>query len=208
MSATTLRHVYVIDDEEEVANALARMLSTYGFAAQAFTSVAGFLAARPDLPAGCIVADVRMPAMNGIELQKAIVSDPYAMPVILITGHGDVPMAVAAMKAGVIDFLEKPIDDIALVAAIERGHANLRKRDAALEANARLRARFERLTSRETQVMELVVSGHSNIAIAAKLGLSIRTVEHYRAQVMLKTEAPNLVTLVQWQSRLRDGAED
>ncbi|MBL8701442.1 MAG: response regulator [Alphaproteobacteria bacterium] len=201
------RYVYVIDDDESVADALTRMLSTYGIEAQAFGSVEDFQSARARLPAGCVVADVRMPGMNGLELQRALAEDPSAPPVILITGHGDIPMAVEAMKAGAIDFLEKPIDDVALVAAIERGFAGIRRQEEALLASIRLKARFERLTSRETQVMDLVVSGYSNVAIAAKLGLSARTVEHYRAQVMLKTEAPNLATLVQWRSRLRNGID-
>lgn len=207
MTSTEPRRVYVIDDDESVASALVRMLSTYGFEAQAFASAGSYLEARARLPAACIVADVRMPGMNGLELQRVLADAPCAPPLVLITGHGDIPMAVEAMKAGALDFLEKPIDDAALVAAIDRGLAGVRRRDEAHQASARLKARFDRLTSREAQVMDLVVSGYSNIAIAAQLGLSARTVEHYRAQVMLKTEAPNLATLVQWRARLRDHAE-
>ena len=189
--------VFLIDDEAGVRQALASMLSTYDFAVEAFASADDFLAAYGAGDEGCVVADVRMPGMSGLDLQRELVRRGSPLPVVLVTGHGDIPMAVAALKAGAQDFLEKPVDDEALVAAIHRALATSARRQEAASAIAALRARHARLTAREAQVMALVVAGHSNVSIAGQLGLSQRTVEHYRAQVMIKMEVASLAALVQ-----------
>jgi two-component system response regulator FixJ len=189
--------VFLIDDEASVRQALASMLSTYDFAVEAFASADAFLAAHGNVDGGCVVADVRMPGMSGLDLQRELARRGSPLPVVLVTGHGDIPMAVAALKAGAQDFLEKPVDDEALVAAIHRALATSVRRQEAASAVAALRGRHARLTAREAQVMALVVAGHSNVSIAGQLGLSQRTVEHYRAQVMIKMEAASLAALVQ-----------
>lgn len=189
--------VFLIDDEAGVRQALASMLSTYDFAVEAFASADAFLAAHGNVDGGCVVADVRMPGMSGLDLQRELARRGSPLPVVLVTGHGDIPMAVAALKAGAQDFLEKPVDDEALVAAIQRALATSARRQEAASAVAALRGRHARLTAREAQVMALVVAGHSNVSIAGQLGLSQRTVEHYRAQVMIKMEAASLAALVQ-----------
>jgi two-component system response regulator FixJ len=197
MTARAQGPVFLIDDEAGVRQALASMLSTYDFAVQAFASADAFLAAHGGEGGGCVVADVRMPGMSGLDLQRELARRGSPLPVVLVTGHGDIPMAVAALKAGAQDFLEKPVDDEALVAAIQRALATSARRQEAASAVAALRTRHARLTAREAQVMALVVAGHSNVSIAGQLGLSQRTVEHYRAQVMIKMEATSLAALVQ-----------
>jgi two-component system response regulator FixJ len=197
MMARAQGPVFLIDDEAGVRQALASMLSTYDFAVEAFASADDFLAAHGAGDGGCVVADVRMPGMSGLDLQRELVRRGSPLPVVLVTGHGDIPMAVAALKAGAQDFLEKPVDDEALVAAIHRALATSARRQEAASAIAALRARHARLTAREAQVMALVVAGHSNVSIAGQLGLSQRTVEHYRAQVMIKMEVASLAALVQ-----------
>jgi two-component system, LuxR family, response regulator FixJ len=204
MTAPPVRNVYLVDDDVEVSTALARVLGTYGLAVMAFTSAEHFLENCDALQGGCVVADMRMPGKSGLELQQVLARLRDDLPVVLITGHGDVPMAVAAMKAGARDFLSKPIDDAALVAAIEQALSWADARQAVAKATASVRARHARLTAREMQVMTLVVSGDSNAVIAAKLKLSPRTVEHYRAQVMIKMEAGSLAALVQMSGALQE----
>lgn len=197
--------VFLIDDEVAVREALASMLSTYDLAVEVFASAESFLASRGAVQAGCVVADMRMPGISGLELQRELARRDSPLPVILLTGHGDVPMAVAAIKSGAADFLEKPVDDEALVAAIRRALDQAARRREQSESRAALRSRHARLTQREAQVMALVVAGHSNAAIAGLLGLSQRTVEHYRAQVMIKMEAGSLAALVQAAAALDGG---
>jgi two-component system response regulator FixJ len=204
MTEARARNVYLIDDDVEVSTALARVLGTYGLSVMAFTSAEHFLENCAALQGGCVVADVRMPGQSGLELQQVLARLRDDLPVVLITGHGDVPMAVAAMKAGARDFLAKPIDDATLVTAIEQALTWADARRAVALATASVRARHARLTAREMQVMTLVVSGDSNAVIAAKLKLSPRTVEHYRAQVMIKMEAGSLASLVQMSSALQE----
>ncbi len=197
------RQVFLIDDEAGVRQALASMLLTYDFDVATFGSAEAFLAAPGARAArGCVVADLRMPGMGGIDLQRELARRGSPLPVILVTGHGDVPMAVAAIKSGAQDFLEKPVDDAALAAAIDRALAAAERDEETSALRVALHARHARLTGREAQVMALVVAGHSNGSIAAQLGLSQRTVEHYRAQVMIKMEAPSLALLVRYAALL------
>lgn len=188
--------VHVIDDDAAVRQSLAFLLSTAGFAVRVHESAAGFLAALPTTKAGCIVTDVRMPEMDGIELQRRLRMSKVAVPVIVITGHGDVALAVEAMKAGAVDFIEKPFDDEVLVGAIRSALAR-RAEDAKGEARAaEVRGRLQLLSSREREVMDGLVAGKANKIIAHDLGISPRTVEVYRANLMTKMQADSLSDLV------------
>jgi len=198
----TIATVYIIDDQQAVRDALAEMLRLFGYSVESFASADAFLARVSTAPAGCIVADVRMPGMDGIELVRELARRRVALPVVLISGHADVPMAVAAIKAGAEDFIEKPIDDAHLLAAINRCLARALdslSRDQSLDD---LRERFERLTPRETEVMDLVVEGFTSQAIALRLGISQRTVESYRVQIMEKMQAESVAVLVRRAIRL------
>jgi FixJ family two-component response regulator len=199
--------VFVVDDDASMRGALANLVSSVGLDAQVFASPQDFLAARrPDLPA-CLVLDVRLPGMSGLAFQQQLTNLGIELPVVFITGHGDVPMTVRAMKAGAIEFLTKPFDDQALLdavhIAIERDRA--RRREAAGAAD--LRARYLTLTERERQVMSLVAAGRANKQIAADLGLSVVTVKVHRAQVMHKMYAKSLAELVRMADRLAVAAE-
>jgi FixJ family two-component response regulator len=188
--------VFIIDDEPAVLDALRLMLGTFGYACRTFPSAEEFLAAlRPATP-GCVIADVRLPGMSGLELQKELSRRGHTLPMIFITAHGDIRMAVAAVKAGAVDFFEKPIDDALLLDSLRQA---LLREDAERAARSRvgeLAIRLQRLTVREKEVMALVIEGFSNAAIGDRLGISPRTVEHYRASVMEKMQARNLSDLV------------
>jgi two-component system response regulator FixJ len=188
--------VHVIDDDADVRQSLAFMLGTAGFAVRIHESALEFLKALPQIQDGCVVTDIRMPGMDGLELQRRLRSDNIAMPVIVITGHGDVALAVEAMKAGAVDFIEKPFDEEALLSAIRAAlgqRKNQRDRDArAVEVNTRLAS----LSERERQVLDGLVAGKPNKVIAYDLGISARTVEIYRANVMTKMQADSLSALV------------
>lgn len=193
MTATRLA---LIDDQRDVRDALADLLGVYGYAVDVYASAGEFLAGvaarRPD----CVVSDVRMPGMDGIGLVRELAGNRLNAPVILISGHADVPMAVEAMKAGAFDFIEKPVDDVKLVASINRAIGEDRGRKERAEAPDDLAARFGRLTQRETEVFDLVTRGLTNLAVSGELGISVRTVESYRARIMEKMQAAGLATLV------------
>jgi two-component system, LuxR family, response regulator FixJ len=194
--------VYVIDDQQAVREALAEMLRLFGYSVEVFPSADAFLERIPATPPGCIVADVRMPGMDGIELVRELARRRVSLPVVLISGHADVPMAVAAIKAGAEDFIEKPVDDAHLLAAINRCLArafDTLSRGLSLDD---LRERFARLTPREREVLDLVVEGFTSQAIALKLGISQRTVESYRVQIMAKMRAESVAVLVRQGIRL------
>ena len=162
-------------------------------------SADSFLAALEGGETGCIVADVRMPGMDGIELVRELARRGNALPVVLISGHADVPMAVAAIKAGAEDFIEKPVDDVHLLAAINRSLARTFARQQSL---GELQHQLESLTAREVEVMDLVVQGYTSQAIASRLNISARTVESYRVQIMDKMKAPSVAVLVRLAIRL------
>ena len=188
--------LYIVDDDQAVRDGLKALLGARGFALETFDSAESFLAAMDRNVTGCAVLDIRMPGMNGLELQRELKRRAIALPVIIITGHGDVALAVTALKAGAIDFLEKPFDSDALLASIEdalrRGAATL---TAAFDREA-VAARVAQLTAREREVMDLVVAGHPNKVVANRLGIAVRTVEIHRAKVMDKVQARNLSELV------------
>jgi two-component system response regulator FixJ len=189
---TTQPKVYLVDDQASVRNALGEMLNVFGFQVETFASADEFLAKVTKPQPGCVVADVRMPGRDGIELVREIGRRGLPLPVVLISGHADVPMAVAGIKAGAEDFIEKPVDDAELVAAINR---SLMRADP-------LAARFKRLTPRQVEVFDLVAEGFTSAAIAAKLQISQRTVESYRAEVMEKMQAESVAVLVRQAIRL------
>ena len=188
--------VHVIDDDEAMRKSLAFLLRTAKVEVQTYESALVFLENLPQIKSGCIVTDVRMPGMSGIDLLKHLRQLKSVMPVIVITGHGDVPLAVEAMKEGAVDFLEKPFDDEVLLSAIRSALAE-RATDAERQAGrAAIHDKLAALSTRERQVLEGLVAGHPNKTIAFDLGISPRTVEIYRANVMTKMEAASLSDLV------------
>jgi two-component system response regulator FixJ len=199
---TTQPKVYVVDDQASVRNALGEMLSVFGFQVQTFGSADDFLAQTTKSEPGCVVADVRMPGRDGIELVREIVRRELPLPVVLISGHADVPMAVAGIKAGAEDFIEKPVDDAELIAAINRCLMRVLQRTEADNSTDPLTKRFERLTPRQVEVFDLVAEGFTSAAIAAKLQISQRTVESYRAEIMEKMQADSVAILVRQAIRL------
>jgi two-component system, LuxR family, response regulator FixJ len=194
--------LFLIDDQEAVRAALGEMLRVLGYRVETYASADAFLEAFSGPRPGCIVADVRMPGMDGIELVRELSRRGIALPVVLISGHGDVRMAVAAIKAGAEDFIEKPVDDTHLLAAINRCLGRVLDKLVREQSLEELRGRFERLTPREVEVMDLVVDGFTSQAIALRLGISQRTVESYRAQIMDKMQAESVAVLVRHAIRL------
>jgi two-component system response regulator FixJ len=194
--------IFVIDDQEAVRHALGEMLSVFGFNVETHDSADSFLQSFDRSRAGCVVADVRMPGMDGIELVRELAHRTISLPVVLISGHADVPMAVAAIKAGAEDFIEKPIDDAQLVAAINRRLARMFAQKNLQKSDEALTARFARLTPRQVEIFDLVGEGFTSQAIAAKLEISPRTVESYRAEIMEKMQAESVAVLVRQAIRL------
>ena len=194
--------VFVIDDQKAVRDALGEMLSVFGFTVETYPSADEFLAALRGPQLGCIVADVRMPGTDGIELVRELVRRQIRIPVVLISGHADVPMAVAGIKAGAEDFIEKPVDDAKLVAAINRGLARTFSEQTKRQSLDALSAQFARLTPRQVEIFDLVARGFTSQTIAAKLDISTRTVESYRTQVMEKMQAESVAVLVRQAIRL------
>ncbi len=195
--------ISVIDDQESVRSAIAEMLNVFGFTVDPFDSALRFLEQVDPERIGCVVADVRMPEMDGITLVAEMARRRIAMPVILISGHADVPMAVAGIKAGAEDFIEKPIDDKMLIAAINRALQRAQHQRVSSRTDEDLEQRFTRLTPRQVEIFDLVAGGFTSQAIGAKLDLSTRTVESYRAQVMEKMQAESIAVLVRQAVRLK-----
>lgn len=188
--------VHIVDDEEPVRKSLAFLLTMTGFTVRVHESASSFLAAAKTIGKACLITDLRMPDMSGVELLEKLKETGTSIPAVVITGHGDVPMAVAAMKAGAADFIEKPFEDEALVEAIKRAASRLEASPAPLEDTATLRARLDSLSERERQVLSAVVAGLPNKTIGFDLGISPRTVEVHRANIMSKMQARNLPELV------------
>jgi two-component system, LuxR family, response regulator FixJ len=188
--------VYVIDDDEAVRQALSFQLGSAGIEVRTYASAAAFLEVAPTVQAGCIITDVRMPGLSGIDLLRRLRELKLAVPVIVITAHGDIPLAVEAMRIGAIDFLEKPFEDEVLLAsvrsALDRGNRDQKRQTERSNIEARLAA----LSNRERDVLEGLVAGRANKQIAHDLGISARTIENYRANLMLKMQAASLSDLV------------
>jgi two-component system, LuxR family, response regulator FixJ len=188
--------VHVIDDDEAVRDVLAFQLGSAGIEVRTYDSAAGFLKIVPTVRAGCIITDVRMPDLSGIDLLRRLRELQVAVPVIVITAHGDIPLAVEAMRIGAVDFLEKPFADEVLLAsvrsALDRGDRD-RKRQA---ERSSIQSRLADLSNRERHVLDGLVAGRANKQIAHDLGISARTIENYRANLMLKMQATSLSDLV------------
>jgi two-component system response regulator FixJ len=185
--------VHLIDDDEDVRRALSFLLGTAGLAVKVYESASIFLEKCDDFQSGCIVSDVRMPGIDGLELLRQLRKRRARMPVVIMTGHADVPLAVSVMKAGAVDFIEKPFGDDVLLAAI--GAAVDRERRTG-RPGAEVQVRLASLTAREKEVLDGLLAGHPNKTIAYDLGLSPRTVEVHRANVMMKMGATSLSELV------------
>ncbi len=194
--------IYLVDDDEGMRRALSVLMTTVGYNAVAFARPGEFLAKFDPDQHGCLVLDVRMPEMSGLEVQQHLNRSGALVPVILITGHGDIPMAVQAMKDGAFDFLQKPFRDQELLDRINAALKQDAENRAMVEQQADLRRRAESLTPRELEVMNLVVDGKANKVIAIDLGLSERTVEIHRANVMEKMGARSVAHLVKMQLKL------
>jgi two-component system response regulator FixJ len=194
--------IFVIDDHAPVRDALGEMLSVFGYPVKIYASADAFLEAFDRRNAGCVVADVRMPGTDGISLVRELARRNVAVPVILISGHADVPMAVAAIKSGAEDFIEKPVDDVQLVAAINRALARRFEQQDFQKSQGVLSDRFARLTPRQVEIFDFVVEGFTSHAISARLNISVRTVESYRAEVMEKMQAESVAALVRQAIRL------
>jgi two-component system response regulator FixJ len=195
--------VYVIDDDAAMRDSLDFLLDSAGFSVRLFDSAQVFLSELPQLEAGCVVTDIRMPGMDGMELLRQLngASGVRKLPIIVMTGHGDVPLAVEAMKLGALDFLEKPFEDDRLIGMIQTALAGSESGSKSEAVSADMAARVASLTQRERQVMQGLVTGQSNKAIAREYDISPRTVEVYRANVMTKMQAGNLSELVRFAIR-------
>lgn len=195
--------IHLIDDDEHVRRAVAFMLGTAGFAVRVHESAMDFLASSGALQPGCIVTDVRMPGIDGVELLRRLRESRVEMPIIIMTGHADVALAVEAMKAGAIDFIEKPFSDEVMLAAVRAALARFRQTDAGADETADIRVRAESLSVREREVLSGLLQGHPNKTIAYDLGLSPRTVEVHRANLMMKMGAKSLSDLVRMAMQAR-----
>ena len=188
--------VYIVDDDADVRDSLCALLDSAGFVVTQFDSADAFLAAYDEQPVCCLVTDIRMPGMDGLALQEKLIERGARIPIIIMTGHADVPLAVRAMKAGAVDFLEKPFNDDRLVACVKKA-LEISEKERADESKATAAAEsLALLTERERDVLLLLVAGHPNKVVAHKLDISPRTVEVHRGRLMEKTKARNLADLV------------
>ena len=193
--------VFVVDDDAPMRESLQNLLRSVGLRVEAFASAQEFLRrTRPDVP-GCLVLDVRLPGLSGLELQQRLAEGDMVMPIIFITGHGDIPMTVKAMKAGAVDFLPKPVRDADLLRAIEQALARAVHDRAELDEAEDIQSRVEKLTPREREVMSLVVKGWLNKQIASELGTVEKTVKVHRARVMDKMQVDSVAELVRLADR-------
>ena len=188
--------MHIIDDDDAVSDSLALLLDSAGIAVRTYDSATAFLAVAPGLVGGCVLTDVRMPDLDGLALQRKLTEAGVLLPVIVMTGHGDVPIAVAALKAGAVDFLEKPFDDLRLIDAVRAALAASRDAQRHAANTAEITTRLASLTRREREVLEMLVAGSPNKTIAYDLGASPRTIEVHRARIMEKMDARSLAALV------------
>jgi two-component system, LuxR family, response regulator FixJ len=200
--------VYVVDDDEAVRDSLRLLLRSVGLASEVYASAADFLEVYDPDKHSCLVADIRMPGLSGLELQQRLNEQHAEIPVIFITGHGDVPMAVNAMKSGAMDFIQKPFRDQDLIDRIHKALQQDQERREWRREERAIRKRLETLTPRETEVMQRVVQGQANKVIALDLGVSQRTVELHRARVMRKLGMRSLAQLVRVVGQVAAAPED
>lgn len=194
--------IYILDDEPEMVKALTRLLQARHFEVRGFTSVNAFLEASRPGEAACFILDVAMPELDGMELQRRLSQQGILIPIIFLTGHGDIPMSVRAIKAGAVDFLTKPVDAAALINAVRVALALAENRRQSAMQVAELNERFESLTPREREVMGLVVSGRLNKQIAAQLGTGEQNIKLHRSHIMKKMGVESLASLVRAAERL------
>jgi len=199
--------VYLIDDDESAREGMADLLRSVGHKEHPFGSAQEFLdSARPNAP-GCIVLDVRLPGPSGLEVQRTLTKSNIHLPIIFVTGHGDIPMSVRAIKSGAIEFLTKPVHEQQLLDAVQAGLERDRARREEAEVVAELRQRFDSLTPREREIFRLIAIGRRNKVIAAEAGLSEMTVKVHRSHVMQKMRANSLIDLVRMADQLGVSAE-
>jgi two-component system response regulator FixJ len=188
--------VHVVDDDEAVRHSLEFLLATVAIKVRLYESAEAFLKNLPHFEPGCVITDIRMSGLSGLDLMKQLKEHGMSIPVIVITGHGDVPLAVEAMKCGAVDFLEKPFDDETLLAAVRSALSQHEHQDTRGAERADIMERLQSLSNRERQVLDGLIQGHPNKTIGFDLGISARTVEIYRANVMTKMRASSLSDLV------------
>jgi RNA polymerase sigma factor (sigma-70 family) len=195
--------VFVVDDDDSVRKSLVRLLKSMGYPARPYASAAEFLDDwRRDPGPGCLVLDVQLPGLNGLELQEQLSRSAFPIPIIFITGHGDIPMSVRAMKAGAVDFLAKPFQDKDLLRALQEALARVEQREAELSEREAVATLFATLTPREREVMALVVRGLPNKRIATELGTSEKTIKVHRGRVMEKMKVESVADLVRASQKL------
>ncbi len=195
--------VFVVDDDDSVRNSLVRLLKSMGYPARPYASASEFLEAwRRDPAPGCLVLDVQLPGLNGIELQEQLRGSGFLIPIIFITGHGDIPMSVRAMRAGAVDFLAKPFQDEDLLRAVQEAIAQDQEQQTEHLERESVAARFATLTPREREVMALVVRGLPNKQIANKLGIAEKTIKVHRGRVMEKMKLQSVANLVRASQKL------
>ena len=199
--------VFIVDDDASVRRALGRLFASVGLATEAYDGAQDFLDRRPTVLRGCLILDIKMPGMNGLDLQKWLFDHGVELPIIFVTAHADVPIAVRAMKNGANEVFTKPFDETALLDAVNRALAQDAERFQAQRELEILRERYNTLTSRERTVMAMVVTGTLNKQIASALGTSLKTVKAHRARVMEKMGADSLATLVRTAVRLGISSE-
>jgi RNA polymerase sigma factor (sigma-70 family) len=192
----TASTVYIVDDDEAVRDSLRWLLEANNYRVRAFPSGESFLAEYDEKRLGVLIVDVRMPGMSGLELQEQLIARKSTMPIVFITGHGDVPMAVSTIKKGAIDFLEKPFDETDLREIVGRMFEQANERLSQAQAQREHDAMLARLTAREQQVLERIVAGRLNKQIADDLGISIKTVEAHRANIMEKLQVTTVADLM------------
>jgi two-component system, LuxR family, response regulator FixJ len=195
--------IFIVDDDPSVRDSMKMMLQSVGFDVKTFVSAQDFLTAKLQERPGCLILDVRMPGMSGLDLQEKLVSAKTPLPVIFITGHGTVPMSVRAMKAGAVDFLQKPFEEQDLLDAIYRAIDQQREKKLITEETDQIQKRLDALTPREHEVFSLLVTGMANKEAAYLLGTSERTIKAHRAQIMEKMKAGSLADLVRFAERLK-----
>ncbi len=196
--------VYIVDDESAVRDSLQWLLTSVDLEVQTFASAQELLdAVMPNLP-GCLLIDIRMPGMSGLELQQELITRGISLPVVIVTAHGDVPMAVRAMKAGAVDFIQKPFDDQEIIEIVQRAVESSVSAAEGRTAREEVAARLASLTERERRILDLVATGQPNRGIAKELGRSEKTVEFHRANVMAKMQAKSLADLIKMVMAVRE----
>lgn len=198
--------VYVIDDDPSVRKALERLLRSAGHKSETFASASEFLDFRPPNAPGCLILDVMMPGLNGLELQERLAAHEIFLPIIFITGHGTIPMSVRAMKAGAADFLQKPFNDEDLLHAISDAIEKDRRARQERKEVEKLRKRLDSLTPREVEVFRLIVTGMLNKQVAFDLGITEKTIKVHRARIMEKMDVKSLADLVRLAEKLGNGS--